>query len=72
MIYKIPLVVARVYEHKSNRYISGHGDNAAFREISHGWFVSFEGSFESVRFGDEKPPWEVGDTIDVTFQKRPK
>lgn len=36
-----------------------------------GWFVHFDGSWESMNFGIEQPPWEVGDVIHITFMKVP-
>lgn len=36
---------------------------------SKGWFVQFEGSHEAIHLGNEKPTFEVGDTIRITFEK---
>ena len=36
---------------------------------SQGWFVVFEGSREALHFGDEKPNFDVGDEIKITFEK---
>jgi hypothetical protein len=33
------------------------------------WFVHFEGSREALSFGEEKPEWEVGDKVHITFMK---
>ncbi len=33
-----------------------------------GWFVHFEGSRESLNFGIERPQWEVGQQIKITFE----
>jgi len=35
-----------------------------------GWFVHFEGSRESLNFGLERPVWEVGDVIEISFHKK--
>ena len=34
-----------------------------------GWFVHFEGSSESINFGPEKPAWQDGDEIEITFER---
>lgn len=33
------------------------------------WFVHFEGSRESLNLGSEKPAWNVGDTVKITFKR---
>ena len=33
------------------------------------WFVHFEGSREALSFGPDKPEWEVGDRVHITFMK---
>lgn len=39
-----------------------------WRNQPDGWFVQFEGSWESLNFGIEHPAWDVGDTVKITFQ----
>lgn len=34
-----------------------------------GWFVQFEGSWESLSLGKEKPGWATGDKIKITMEK---
>lgn len=34
-----------------------------------GWFIKFEGSHESVHFGGDKPPFNLGDKVKITFEK---
>lgn len=38
-------------------------------QIAEDWHVHFEGSRESLNFGKEKPPYEVGEEIRITFEK---
>lgn len=33
------------------------------------WWVHFEGSREALSFGFDKPEWEVGDKVHITFMK---
>lgn len=35
-----------------------------------GWFVHFEGSWESINFGIERPAWSVGDIVKITFEQQ--
>lgn len=39
-------------------------------ELAGGWWVQFDGSWESLYFGDEKPPFHVGNIIKITFEKQ--
>lgn len=34
------------------------------------WYVRFEGSWESLSLGTERPHWEKGDVIKLSFEKR--
>lgn len=38
-------------------------------EMRSGWYVQFEGSWESLLFGIERPQLDVGDEIKITFEK---
>jgi hypothetical protein len=38
--------------------------------IAGGWFVAFEGSHESLYFGENEPDLKVGDDIEVSFRKK--
>jgi len=33
------------------------------------WWVQFEGSHEALSFGADKPAWEVGGKVHITFMK---
>lgn len=35
-----------------------------------GWFLGFEGSFEALYVGKEKPPYEVGEEVDIVIRKK--
>jgi len=35
-----------------------------------GWYVHFEGSRESLNFGIDRPAWDVGDVIEISFHKK--
>jgi hypothetical protein len=41
-----------------------------WRNRPDGWFVHFEGSWESINFGIEHPQFEVGDHIKITFDRQ--
>lgn len=38
--------------------------------ISHGWFIYLEGSYESIYFSDDRPGFEPGDLMEVIIRKR--
>ena len=61
--------LVRLEEQKTRQYVSGFGDTAVFREISLGWYASFEGSHEALYVGNEKPAWDTGDKVKITFEK---
>lgn len=61
--------VVEVFERKRKIWISGTGQDAVFNEVSDGWFVRYEGSFEALHVGEEKPDLAVGDTVTISFRK---
>lgn len=63
--------VKRVFEHKERNYVTGFGENAVFMEVSQGWFLALDDSYEAVFVGKERPKLDVGDKIRVTFEKVP-
>lgn len=67
--YAITTTVVRVYERTKEVYLGGIGKEAVFREESLGWFVHLFGSDESIFLGTEKPDFEAGDKIKITFEK---
>lgn len=59
-------------EHFSQEYISGSGAEAVFKKTSLGWYANFEGSYELLFMGKDKPTdWFPGDRIKITFTKEP-
>jgi hypothetical protein len=53
-------------------YTQGSGETLTkSRGRSRGWFVQFEGSYESIHFGPTRPHIEVGDLWRITFEKEP-
>jgi len=38
-------------------------------EIGDRWFMQFEGSWESLNFGGERPPFNPGDRIKIMIEK---
>ena len=53
-------------------YDGGVGDKAVFSKVSRGWYATFADSKESLYFGTEKPWFNVGDRIKVSFQRQEK
>ena len=69
MIYIIKTRVCNV-EHRSQRlHVGGFGQDAVFRTEAIGWFVHFEGSWEAIFLGKEKPSLVSGDHIEIKIQK---
>lgn len=68
-IYVINSTVDVVEERFHNVHIDGFGKDATYRRESTGWWVSFEGSGESLFFGDTKPELDVGDKVKITFER---
>lgn len=57
--------------HKTKRiHVSGTGPDAIFNEESLGWFVLYEGSYEALHAGAEKPHLAIGDTVTITIRKQ--
>lgn len=69
MKIKFKARVLAVEEKFLKQHVSGTGDAAVFQNVSQGWFVRFEKSYESLNVGSEKPPIKEGDvaTIEISF-----
>lgn len=67
-IREIVVQVKDIKEMFDQVYVSGFGPGAKFDYPSKGWFVQFEGSNESLRFGS-KPALKVGDRVQITFER---
>lgn len=67
--YKIPTKVARV-EQKSivqRAWKTADGNVVAVTQ-KRGWWVSFEGSWESLYLGEERPDLHVGQDVLITIE----
>jgi len=62
-------VVRGVDERFTQEWIVGVGKEAVFRQRSLGWFLYLGGSFEAIYVGAEKPEFNVGDQVKITFEK---
>ena len=67
--YILKTRVKKIEEVFDRTWLRGQGKEAEFQTISRGWFVQFEGSLESIRFGAQKPDWQEGDEIAITFRR---
>ncbi len=68
--YTIQTKIKRIWQHHDVKYVSGFGPETVFNEMDGGWYVAFEGSFESLFFGMSPPAgWVVGDIINISFTK---
>lgn len=67
--YNIFTKITKIEESFETVHVSGTGPLAVFEKRSLGWFVTFEGSYESLFFGDEKPKLSVGKNVKITFQE---
>lgn len=71
IVYTIKTRVCNV-EHRSERlHVGGFGQDATFRTAPIGWFVHFEGSWEAIYLGTEKPDLKSGDPIQIQIRKDP-
>lgn len=61
--------VVKVWEQHDRVHVTGTGPSAVFREVSRGWFVQFQGSYEALFFGREIPELEEGDFVKISFEK---
>lgn len=67
--YNIFTKVTKIEEAFEQVHLSGSGEAAVFTKKSLGWFVTFEGSYEALYFGDTKPTLTVGKTVKITFME---
>lgn len=71
MIYRFQTTVVKIAERFERRWVDGRGKDAEFENISRGWFITLEGSHESLGVGAEKPPLSPGDKVQVSLQRIP-
>lgn len=61
--------VVKIEEKFERRWVHGVADKAEFKDVSLGWFVTYEGSHESLHAGSTKPNLKVGDRVLITQEK---
>ena len=66
--YRIRTRVQKI-EEKRHVVSVTKGDDGEFKksEVNLGWFVTFEGSHESLGFGDTKPQLQVGQQVSIVI-----
>ena len=69
MKIKFTAKITRIEEKFDKQHVKGVGPDALFVTVSQGWFVSFEGSYEAIFIGMDKPTAMVGDPalLEITF-----
>lgn len=67
--YTIYTYVDDVFEHTKDKYISGVAKEAKFETTTQGWYMTLQGSRESLFLGTEKPILQAGDRVKITFEK---
>lgn len=55
-------------ERFERRWVEGIGKDAKFIDAPLGWYIHFEGSFESLCFGMNEPRFEIGEMIKINFE----
>lgn len=68
--YTIHSRVVNTFEKKTPQYRGGIGSEAAFVDVSRGWFVHLEGSWEALYLGQDKPDLAAGDEVVIQIRKR--
>ena len=49
-------------------YQGGTGKEAYFKDVSIGWYMHLQGSFEAIYIGLEKPNLQAGQLIKITME----
>lgn len=62
--------VLKVEEKFRQKCKSGVGKEAVMEDVSLGWFMHLQGSFESLHVGETKPAIEPGEYVLVTIRKQ--
>lgn len=68
--YTIEAKALKVEECFETLRVDKIGDEVMTQKQSLGWFVHFQGSHESIFFGDEKPDFAVDDIVVITFRRK--
>lgn len=61
--------VIKIEKRITHVWVTGIGENAVFRENDHGYYMTLEGSHESIHVGFTNPSLKAGDKIKITFEK---
>lgn len=61
--------IVNIEERFRTEYVSGYGSATVFNQVSLGWFILYEGSWEAIHVGYDKPSWKVGDKVKITMEK---
>lgn len=69
MRYVIETKVLKIEELFDRKYEGGFGNNTQFKSLSKGFFVSFEGSYEKLNLGFERPELKVGDKVKIVIER---
>jgi len=66
MKYSFFTTVDEIFHHEP--MVRSHRDGSVVTE-DRGWFIRFNGSYEALHVGTEKPEMGVGDRIKLTVEK---
>lgn len=66
--YRIKTRVSRVEEKIITLSTHKHGEETITEKASAGWFVNFEGSWESLFLGKEKPNLQPGQHVNIIIE----
>ena len=61
--------VVSIDRYEVDSYQGGLGEDAKFAKVDRGYFMLLEGSHEAIHIGFDPPPFRVGDTIKITFER---
>lgn len=65
----IPTRVAELFEHQRHVRSTKIGNEVVSSYAKVGWFVRFEGSYEALFMGLDRPDLNVGDTVEIRIRK---
>lgn len=65
-------VVKKVYHRVERQCITGIGQEAKFHDVDMGWYIGFQGSYESLYCGPECPDVAIGTKVRIVIYPREK
>lgn len=68
MRFLIKTKVLKIEELFDERYVKGVGKDVVFAKTSKGFFVLFEGSYEKLYLGMERPELQEGDRVRIIIE----